>query len=90
MKFKTKSRKRPPLTTGSSPLRSLEALERRDLMTTSTSSMVMFSNPSMEVGGPEAVSVLTRDADSLSMETTALELTPGDAVTAWWVVFNNP
>lgn len=36
------------------------------------------------------VSLLTRGADSVSLQINATHLTPGDAVTVWWVIFNNP
>ena len=38
----------------------------------------------------DAFSVLVRNDDEVSMMFHAGDLNPGDAVTTWWVIFNNP
>jgi hypothetical protein len=49
---------------------------------------VLFTDPMTEIAG--GVSRLTRDQDRVSMRTDATNLPPGDAVTAWWAIFNHP
>ena len=50
--------------------------------------MVEFGNADVEI--PGGSTTLTRMEDTISIETNATRLVAGDAVTAWWVVFNNP
>ena len=38
----------------------------------------------------DTVSVIVRQEDEVAMMLHAAGFTPGDAVTAWWVIFNNP
>ena len=56
---------------------------------------VVFDNQVMHLAGtttevPTSTSKLTRDDDGVSVRVDAGELVPGDAVTLWWAVFNNP
>ena len=56
---------------------------------------VTFDNQTMHVagGGPEveaSTSRLTRSEDGVTVRIDAGELPAGDAVTLWWVFFNNP
>ena len=53
--------------------------------TRDTSDVVTFSN-SATVGS----STLTREANGVAMSLRTTDLTSGDAVTVWWVVFNHP
>jgi hypothetical protein len=47
-----------------------------------------FSDPTVEFAGTSAQ--LTRYSDSVDVRVDTAELVPGDAVTLWWAVFNNP
>jgi len=38
----------------------------------------------------EAFSVLVRNGDEVAMMLHTSDLTPGEALTVWWVIFNNP
>ena len=56
-----------------------------------TSEVIHF-DPFPEMGDPVpgAVAWLVATEDGLTTIVTTSELPPGDAVTVWWVVFNNP
>ena len=55
---------------------------------------VTFDNQVMHLFGGDtevaSMSRLTRGEDSMSVRIDASELVPNDAVTLWWVIFNNP
>lgn len=51
-------------------------------------SPAMMMADEMEI--TDAYSVLVRNEDEISMMFHTAELAPGDAVTVWWVIFNNP
>ena len=56
--------------------------------TTSSANVHLFGNSEMEVAG--ATSMLTRNTEGVALVLDTTDLTPGDAYTVWWVLFNNP
>jgi chitodextrinase len=66
----------------------IEHLESRALLAADIAPMVEFSNTDVEI--PGGSSALTRTDNMISVQAMTANLTPGDAVTLWWAVFNNP
>jgi hypothetical protein len=60
----------------------------RTLLATTVAPLVEFSDPTLVVENTE--STLTREEHSVSLYARAAGLPPGNAVTAWWAIFNHP
>jgi hypothetical protein len=55
-------------------------------VTTGSSDVLDYYNPTQVVG----TSKLVRNSQGISLTLHTTGITPGDAVTVWWVIFNNP
>ncbi|MBV7333102.1 hypothetical protein KFU94_33700 [Chloroflexi bacterium TSY] len=54
---------------------------------TNNAAMHVFGNSEIDI--PGATSVLKKNAAGIELTVDTTELTPGDAYTIWWVIFNN-
>lgn len=66
----------------------VEELETRVLLAADLAVFTEFGVPDAEIAGSDAELIRTEESISVAANTT--ELVAGDAVTGWWVVFNNP
>jgi hypothetical protein len=64
------------------------AVGRASAATQTTSDVVSIADPT--AAPPPGSSTLTRTSNAIAMDLHTTGLTPGDAVTIWWMVFNHP
>ena len=68
--------------TGQAPLAAAKAANQ------DVTSIFLFNDPGTQV--PGASSTLHRSPNGVTINIKTSQLEPGDAVTVWWVIFNNP
>ena len=61
---------------------------KAETMATSRVNVHLFSDSEVAIDG--ATSALNRRADGIDLVLNTTGLTPGDAYTVWWLIFNNP